>query len=59
MLDWISHVKTNALWKNVDYASSSGNNLNTILVEKKVTVVLERNIVLNCVFQNKILLFKQ
>ena len=41
----ILHVKTNALWTNVDYnASSSGNNLNTILVQKEATVVLERNI---------------
>ena len=41
MLDWILHVKTNALWKNVDLnASSSGNNLNKILVQKEATVVL-------------------
>ena len=45
MLDWILHVKTNALWKNVDYnASSTGNNLNTMLVQKEATVVSKRNI---------------
>ena len=60
MLDWILHVKTNALWKNVDYnASLSGNNLNTILVQKEATVVLERNFFFRAVFsrKNKILPF--
>ena len=60
MLDWILHVKTNALSKNVYYnASLSGNNLNTILVQKEATVVLERNIFFRTVFsrKNKILPF--
>ena len=62
MLDWILHVKTNALWKNVDYnASLSGNNLNTILVQKETTVVLERNIFCDLCFPERIrfFLFKQ
>ena len=65
MLDWILHVKTNALWKNVDYnASLSGNNLNISPQalngpQQEATVVLERNIFFRTVFsrKNKILPF--
>ena len=54
------HVKTNASRENVDYnASSSGNNLKTILVQKEATVVLKQKFFRTVYCRTRFFLFKQ